>query len=135
MSLSYVMHCDSDLGFLNYLIMEVLICTSVLGTAEVYFIYHVKVHSLSVVTNCTSLILSSWIPLMVRTASHRNQCCSGSSTTTTFRPEIRRPSCRIFDTSLSHVRHFGFFISVGNFSSVIRHVINHRLSDTYVTIG
>ena len=29
--------------------------------------------------------------------------------TTTFRPKIRRLSCRIFDTSLSHVRHFDFF--------------------------
>ena len=31
------------------------------------------------------------------------------TTTTTFRPKIRRPYCRIFDTSLSHVRHYDFF--------------------------
>ena len=39
--------------------------------------------------------------------------------TTTFRPKIRRPSCRIFDTFLSHVRHFDFFLSVGHMASVI----------------
>ena len=73
------MHCDSDLGFLKYLIMAVLTCTSVLGIAEVYFIYHVKAHSLSVVTNYTILIFSSWSPLMVHTASNKNQCCSWCS--------------------------------------------------------
>ena len=50
--------------------------------------------------------------------------------TTTFWPKIRRSSCRIFDTSLSHVRHFGFFWSVENLSSGKRHLINRRLSDT-----
>ena len=79
MSLSSMIHYDSDLGFLKSLIMAILTCTSVLGIVEVYFIYHVKAWSLSVVTNYTSLILSSYIPLMVHTASHRNQCCSGSS--------------------------------------------------------
>ena len=39
--------------------------------------------------------------------------------TTTFRPKIRRPYCRIFDTFLSHVRHYDFFLSVGRVSSVI----------------
>ena len=48
----------------------------------------------------------------------------GSWGTTTFRPKIRRLSCQIFDTSLSHVRHFDFFLSVGNLSSVIRHLFN-----------
>ena len=84
MSLSSVIHCDSDLGFLKSFIMAILTWTSVLGTAEVYFIYHVKARSLSVVTNYTSLILSSWIALMVHTASHRNQCCSGSSAPVPF---------------------------------------------------
>ena len=79
MSLSSVIHCDSDLGFLNSLIIAVLTYTSVLAGAVVYFIYHVKALSLSVVTNWTSLILSSWIPLMVHMASHKNQCCSRSS--------------------------------------------------------
>ena len=79
MSLSSVIYCDSDLGFLNSLIIAVLTRTSVLGCVEVYFIYHVKARSLSVVTNCTSLMLSSWSPLMVHMASHRNQCYSGSS--------------------------------------------------------
>ena len=78
MSLSSMIHCDSDLGFLNSLIMAVLTWTSVLGVA-VYFMYHVKAHSLSVITNCTSLRLSSLIVLLVHMASHRNQCCSGSS--------------------------------------------------------
>ena len=39
--------------------------------------------------------------------------------TTTFRPKIRRPSCRIFDTFLSHVRHSDFFLSIEKLSSVI----------------
>ena len=42
--------------------------------------------------------------------------------TTTFRPKIRRQYCRIFDTFLSHVRHYDFFLSVGGVSSVIRHL-------------
>ena len=50
--------------------------------------------------------------------------------TTTFWPKIRQPSCHIFDTSLSHVWHFGFFWSVENLSSVKRHLSNRRLSDT-----
>ena len=79
MSLSSVIHCDSNLGFLNYLIITVLTSTSALICADVYSIYHVKDLSLSVVANCTSLVLSSSIPLMVHTASHRNQCCFGSS--------------------------------------------------------
>ena len=78
MSLSSVMHCDSDLGFLNSLIMAVLTYMSVLGCTVVYFIYHVRALSLSVVANCTSLVLLSWICLMVHMASHRNQWCSRS---------------------------------------------------------
>ena len=47
---------------------------------------------------------------------------SSNGSTTTFRPKIRRPYCRIFDTSLLHVRHYDFFLSVGGLTSVIRHL-------------
>src|SRR5271156_10189 len=79
MSLSSVIHCDSDLGFLNSFIIAVLTSVSVLLWPAVYFIYQVKALSLNVVANWTSLMLSSWICFMVHMASHRNQCCSGSS--------------------------------------------------------
>ena len=62
----------------NTLIMAFLTWASVLGTV-VYFMYHVKARSLSVVTNCTSLRLSLLIVLMVHMASHINKCCSESS--------------------------------------------------------
>ena len=52
--------------------------------------------------------------------------------TTTFRPKIQRPNCRIFDTSLSHVRHYDFFLA----SMALRQLSDifpfRRLSDSSV---
>ena len=78
MSLSSMIHCDSDFGFLNSLIIAVLTSMSGLFCAVVYFIYHVRALSLSVVANWASLTLSYWICLMVHIALHKNQFCYGS---------------------------------------------------------
>ena len=80
-SFSSVMHCDSDLGFLNSFFNSFLISWMVFGCYVIVenFINHVRDLSLNVVATCTFLISSLCTYLMFHTTSHRKKCWSGSS--------------------------------------------------------
>ena len=78
-SFSSVIHCDSNLGFLNSLINTVLTCTRVLAYLLEYFINQFNALSLNVVVNYAILISLFWTYMTFHIASHKNQCCSGSS--------------------------------------------------------
>ena len=80
-SFSSVMHCDSDLGFLNCFFNSSLISFIVFGCCALdeNFINHVRDLSLNVVVNCSLLISSLYTCLIFHTASQRKKCWSGSS--------------------------------------------------------
>ena len=80
-SFSSVIHCDSDLGFLNSVINAFLIWFSGLGCECPWtsFMYQLSARSLRVVLNWVLLTASLVTFLIFHTASHRNQCWSGSS--------------------------------------------------------
>ena len=80
-SFNSVIHCDSNLSFLNSFFSSSLISWIVLGYCALVenFINQVRALSLKVVVNCTLLISSFYTCLIFHTASQRKKCCSGSS--------------------------------------------------------
>ena len=80
-SFSSVMHCEFELGFLNYAINMFLISFSGLGYATPWTncMYQLSAQSLRVVLNWSLLTASSLTYLILHTSSHKNQCWSGSS--------------------------------------------------------
>ena len=81
-SFSLVMHCDSNLGFLNSFFNSSLISLMVCGCCALVenFINHVRALSLNVVVKCTLLMSSLCTWLMFHIASQRKKWRSGSST-------------------------------------------------------
>ena len=80
-----MMYCDSYLVYLKLSINPSEIWSSVFYVTSTEnienFMYQSSARPLRVVIICTFFIASSWTYCMVHTASHRNQCCSGSSNT------------------------------------------------------
>ena len=73
------MLCDSDLGFLNYLIMAALISSNVGLLVLENFMNHVRARSQKEVMSCAARTSRSVIFFTFQTASHKNQNCVGYS--------------------------------------------------------
>ena len=73
------MLCDSDLGFLNSLVMAALISSKVGVYILENFMNQFKSRSRKEVMSCAVLTSRSVMFFAFHTASHKNQNCSGSS--------------------------------------------------------
>ena len=76
-------HCCYNSGFCNYLIKSFFIWSKVFvypaGVLALYFIYHLRAWSLSIISSCAILVASSVILFTIQIASQVNQFYSALS--------------------------------------------------------
>jgi hypothetical protein len=79
-SFIFVIHWDYDIGFLislsRYFLISIRYLSCPASAVSLYFMYHVKVISLNVVSSCMIFVASFVILFIDHIASHVNQCCS-----------------------------------------------------------